>query len=190
MNRNDDAGPDGFGYGYFDHPTGPGYRGYHRESNGDGPYLPWRAAREFCAEHHLASAIDVGCAKGFLVAELLDAGIDATGYDVSRYALSFATDLPCYRADVRKGIPGHADAVFALGTLVYVDENELSRTLGYLRQASDKFLLVSNYYQGDSQDVPDPFRRITRPYGWWRSKITNAGFSFDCRERFFDVYTV
>lgn len=190
MNREVDTDPGGFGYGYFDDPAGSGYRGYHREANGDGTYLPWQAAREFCVDHHIASAIDVGCAKGFLVAELIGAGIEAIGYDVSGYALSFAADLPCYRADLRTGIPSYADAVFALGVLVYLAETELPQSLGYLRQAAGRFLLVSNYYHGDDQKVPDPFRRITRPYAWWRSRLAEAGFVFDHGGQFFDVYTV
>ena len=96
---------DGFGYGYFDDPGGLGYRGYRRDGNGDGGYLPWTAARDFCVANQVTSAVDVGCAKGFLVAELLGAGIDAAGYDVSAYALSFAAGLPCYQADIRQGVP-------------------------------------------------------------------------------------
>jgi len=83
-----------FGYQYFDDPDGPGYRGYHRDDNGDGAYLPWQEACDFCTSHGVFSAIDAGCAKGFLVADLLDAEIDAIGYDVSEYALSFAVGLP------------------------------------------------------------------------------------------------
>lgn len=179
-----------FGYAYFDDPHGSGYRGYHRDGNGDGDYLPWQAARKFCQDHGVSSAVDVGCAKGFLVAELLDARIEVTGFDVSEYALSFATGLPCYPADIRHGIPRQAEAVFVLGVLLYLEEAELPAVLAHLRQATGRFLLFAGYYEGDGQDVPDPLRRITRPYRWWRAQLTSAGFNFDHRETCFDVYAV
>ena len=179
-----------FDYGYFDDPRGLGYRGYHRSGNGDGAYLPWPAAREFCLRHDVRSAVDVGCAKGFLVAELLEAGIDATGYDVSDYALSFATGLPCYRRDIRQGIPHPAEAVFALGILLYLDEDELPAVLAQMREATGRFLLFSSYYEEEEQNVPDPLRRITRPHQWWRAQLADADFTFDHRGRCFDVYTV
>jgi SAM-dependent methyltransferase len=179
-----------FGYGYFDDPRGLGYRGYHRSGNGDGAYLPWPAAREFCQGHDVRSAVDVGCAKGFLVAELLDAGIDAIGYDVSEYALSFATGLPCYQKDIRQDIPRQADAIFALGVLLYLEEDELPAVLTRIREATGRFLLFSSYYEGEEQDVPDPLRRITRPRHWWRAQLADADFTFDHQGRCFDVYTV
>ncbi|WP_165984063.1 class I SAM-dependent methyltransferase [Streptomyces sp. YIM 98790] len=180
----------GFGYEYFDDPHGLGYRGYHREDNGDGGYLPWQAAREFCEHRKVRSAVDLGCAKGFLVAELLAAGIDAVGYDVSDYALSFATGLPCHRADIRRGIPRRAEAVFALGVLLYLEEDELPGVLARLRRAARRFLLFSSYYEGEEQEVPDPLRRITRPREWWRAQLTDAGFTFDHTGQCFDIYTV
>jgi predicted TPR repeat methyltransferase len=178
-----------FGYGYFDDPAGLGYRGYRQDGNGDGGYLPWIAAREFCLANHVTSAVDVGCAKGFLVAELLSAGIGAVGYDVSSYALSFATGLPCYQADVRDGVPHTAEAVFALGVLLYLDEIELPGVLADLHRHATRFLLFSSYYEGDEQDIPDPLRRITRPYEWWRAVLADAGFNFSHRGECFDVYT-
>lgn len=179
-----------FGYAYFDDPNGLGYRGYHRDGNGDGAYLPWRAAREFCETHAVRSAIDLGCAKGYLVAELLAAGVDAVGYDVSAYALSFAAGLPCYRVDIRSGVPRSAEAVFALGVLLYLDEDELPAVLARIRRATGRFLLFSSYYEGDDQTVPDPHRQITQPYDWWRDRLSQSGFTFDHRGKCFDVYTV
>jgi hypothetical protein len=185
------ATPNGesFGYRYFDDPAGLGYRGYRRDGNGDGGYLPWVAAREFCLANRVTSAVDVGCAKGFLVAELLTAGIDAVGYDVSSYALSFASGLPCYPADVRSGVPRTVEAIFALGVLLYLDEAELPGVLADLHGHATRFLLFSSYYQGDEQDIPDPLRRITRPYEWWRVMLAGAGFRFSHQGECFDVYT-
>lgn len=181
------GGDEPFGYRYFDDPRGYGYRGYYRACNGDG-YVPWVAARDFCVDRKVATAIDLGCAKGFLVEELLSAGVDAVGYDVSEYALSFATGLPCRYHNISHGIPGQAEAVFALGVLLYIEERALDRVLRSARRATKRFLLVSGFYEGDEQDVPDPLRVITRPYDWWRDSIEHAGFDFVERGDAFDVF--
>ena len=39
--------------------------------------------------------MDLGYAKGFLVSDLLDAGVNAVGYDISPYALALP---PIFRA--------------------------------------------------------------------------------------------
>lgn len=177
-----------FGYEYFDDPTGHGYRGYRRSHNGDGAYLPWPAARQFCQDHEISTAVDLGCAKGYLVAELIAAGIDTVGYDVSSYALSFAAGLPCYQRDIRLGLPHCVDAVFALGVLLYLDECELGAVLADLHLKTSRFLLISNYYATETQAIVDPLRRITRPKSWWRQAIEHAGFNFDYEGEVFDVY--
>lgn len=179
-----------FGYRYFDDPEGDGYRGYYRDSNGDGSYLPWEAAREFCLNHRIRTAVDWGCAKGFLVAELRSAGIDAVGYDVSGYALSHSQGLPCYQADIRAGVDRTADAMFALGVLLYLEETELPAVLSDLHAHTTQYLLVSSYYSGDEQGFPDPLRRITRTRQWWRRQIKHAGFQFKHEGIAFDVYTI
>ncbi|MGH3279469.1 MAG: hypothetical protein ACRDNW_10070 [Trebonia sp.] len=73
--------------------------------------------------------------------------------------------------------------------LLYLDEAELPGVLADLRRCATRFLLFSSYYEGDEQDVPDPLRRITRPYDWWRRVLAGSGFSFSHRGECFDVYT-
>lgn len=178
-----------FGYQYFDDPCGDGYRGYYRNANGDGDYLPWDAARDFCSARDVRTAMDLGCAKGFLVAELMAVGIDVVGLDVSDYALSFTKGLPCYKTDLRSGVPRAADAVFALGVLLYLEEAELAGVLANIHANTERYFLVSGYYAGEEQGVPDPLRRITRSRLWWRGQIEDAGFRFSYEGADFDVYT-
>ena len=52
----------------------------------------------------ISSALDLGCAKGYLVKALISSGISAKAYDISEYALSFTSGLPCYKYDIRNGI--------------------------------------------------------------------------------------
>ncbi len=73
-----------YGEMYFDGPREYGYGGYRY----DGRWQP--VARDIVKHFNLKAGdrvLDVGCAKGFLVKDLLAIGIDAYGVDVSRYAL-------------------------------------------------------------------------------------------------------
>lgn len=73
-----------YGEMYFDGPREYGYGGYRY----DGRWQP--VARDIVSHFGLRPGdrlLDVGCAKGFLVKDLLALGIDAYGVDVSEYAL-------------------------------------------------------------------------------------------------------
>lgn len=73
-----------YGEWYFDGPRDYGYGGYRY----DGRWVP--VASDIIAHFDLkpgARVLDVGCAKGFLVKDLLAQGMDAYGLDVSEYAL-------------------------------------------------------------------------------------------------------
>ena len=73
-----------YGEMYFDGPREYGYGGYRY----DGRWQP--VARDIVAHFGLKPGdrvLDVGCAKGFLVKDLLALGINAYGVDISRYAL-------------------------------------------------------------------------------------------------------
>jgi SAM-dependent methyltransferase len=73
-----------FGELYFDGPREYGYGGYRY----DGRWIP--VARDIIAHFDLKpgdKVLDIGCGKGFLVKDLVDAGIDAYGLDVSDYGV-------------------------------------------------------------------------------------------------------
>lgn len=73
-----------YGLEYFDGQREYGYGGYSY----DGRWVP--VASDIIAHFALQPGdrvLDVGCAKGFLVKDLVDQGIDAYGLDVSSYAL-------------------------------------------------------------------------------------------------------
>jgi ubiquinone/menaquinone biosynthesis C-methylase UbiE len=73
-----------YGQMYFDGPREYGYGGYRY----DGRWQP--VAKDIISHFGLKAGdrvLDVGCAKGFLVKDLVALGIDAYGVDVSKYAL-------------------------------------------------------------------------------------------------------
>jgi SAM-dependent methyltransferase len=76
-----------FGYDYFDGSRDTGYGGYRY----DGRWVP--VARDILAHWKLgpgSRVLDVGCAKGFLVKDLVDAcpGLEVWGIDISAYAIA------------------------------------------------------------------------------------------------------
>lgn len=73
-----------FGKEYFDGARIYGYGGYRY----DGRWI--KIAKSIIKRYKLKKGdkvLDIGCAKGFLVKDLLDLGIDAYGADVSDYAI-------------------------------------------------------------------------------------------------------
>jgi ubiquinone/menaquinone biosynthesis C-methylase UbiE len=73
-----------YGEMYFDGPREYGYGGYSY----DGRWQP--VAQDIINHFNLKPddrVLDIGCAKGFLVKDLLALGIDAYGIDISKYAL-------------------------------------------------------------------------------------------------------
>jgi ubiquinone/menaquinone biosynthesis C-methylase UbiE len=73
-----------FGKEYFDGTREFGYGGYKYDGR-------WKSVAKdivnFFKLNKNNKILDVGCAKGFLVKELLDQGIDAFGVDISEYAI-------------------------------------------------------------------------------------------------------
>jgi ubiquinone/menaquinone biosynthesis C-methylase UbiE len=73
-----------YGRMYFDGPREYGYGGYRYDGR-------WQPVAKDIVDHFGLKpgdkVLDVGCAKGFLVKDLLALGIDAYGVDISEYAL-------------------------------------------------------------------------------------------------------
>ena len=80
-----------YGQEYFDGPREYGYGGYRYDGR-------WKPVAKDIIEHFKLNkgdrVLDIGCAKGFLVKDLLDLGIDAYGVDVSEYALQNCMPRP------------------------------------------------------------------------------------------------
>ena len=110
-----------WGYDYWDGERRYGYGGYHYDGR-------WRAVAQRMAEHYGLRAgerlLDVGCGKGYLLYELMQAvpGLEIAGVDVSTYALDQAKDE--VRGALVQGSAAHLpfadasfDCVVSLGAL-------------------------------------------------------------------------
>jgi ubiquinone/menaquinone biosynthesis C-methylase UbiE len=177
-----------YGEMYFDGPREYGYGGYRY----DGRWIP--VAGDMVAHFGLKPGdrvLDVGCAKGFLVKDLMKAcpGLQAFGLDISRYAL-----LHCEQEVIGRLHLGSADdlpfpdnsfqAVIALNTIHNLDRAGCIRALKEIeRLAPGKgFVQVDSYRTAEQRaaflDWVLTARYHDYPDGWTRL-FAEAGYTGD-----------
>lgn len=179
-----------YGELYFDGPREYGYGGY----KDDGRWGP--VANDIIAHYGLTAktaprprVLDVGCAKGFLVKELVARGIDAYGLDISFYAARNAPD--CIVGRIHRGWATHLpfpDKSFDLVLAINVVHN-LSRSLAV--RAIKEIVRVSKgpaFIQADSYHTAAQKKRFEEwvltaafhdfPAGWLQV-FEEAGYNGD-----------
>ncbi len=175
-----------FGQMYFDGPREYGYGGYSYDGR-------WRTVARDIVDHfklvHGDRLLDIGCAKGFLVKDLLELGIDAYGIDVSEYAL-----MNCEPEAVGRLHLGSADnllfpdnsfaAVVSINTTHnLVRENCIIALQEMERLAPGKgFIQVDAYYTDEQKKVFEDWVLTAKYYGYpeeWISVFQEAGYTGD-----------
>jgi ubiquinone/menaquinone biosynthesis C-methylase UbiE len=142
-----------YGEMYFDGPREYGYGGYHY----DGRWIP--VARDIVAHFGLRAGmrvLDVGCAKGFLVKDLMQAcpGLEAFGLDISEYALRRcppgAAGRLCGGNCMNLPFPGGGfDAVLSINTVHNLDRPDVIRALREIMRVTRSgkaFVQVDSYH--------------------------------------------
>lgn len=175
-----------FGEMYFDGPREYGYGGYRY----DGRWQP--VARDIVDHFSLQAGdkvLDVGCAKGFLVKDLLDLGIDAFGLDVSRYALT-----NCHSDVVGRLHKGSAEdlpfpdrsfaAVLSINTLHNLDRSGVIRALGEMERLAPGrgFLQVDSYRTPEQREIFERWVLTADFHGYpeqWTEVFEEAGYTGD-----------
>ena len=177
-----------FGQAYFDGPREYGYGGYRY----DGRWVP--VARDIVAHFSLKPGdrvLDVGCAKGFLVKDLMAVcpGLEAFGIDVSRYALDHCEPEVIGRLHLgnAEDLPfpdGSFAAVLAVNSLHNLSRE---RCLTALREI-ERLAPGKGFVQVDSYDNPAGKALFEEwvltaefhdyPDGWIRL-FTEAGYTGD-----------
>lgn len=177
-----------FGEMYFDGPREYGYGGYRY----DGRWIP--VAADVVSHFSLRpgmKVLDIGCAKGFLVKDLLDGGLDAFGLDVSRYALLHC--LPEVAGRLHLGsadslpFPSHSfDAVLSINTIHNLDRDGCLRALREMtRVARDPqkcFVQVDAYRNQAEKDVFESWCLTALTYMRpveWIALFNEAGYQGD-----------
>ncbi|HAD88130.1 MAG TPA: methyltransferase [Rhodospirillaceae bacterium] len=175
-----------YGEMYFDGPREYGYGGYRY----DGRWQP--VARDIVDHFGLKpgdKVLDVGCAKGFLVKDLLAEGIDAFGIDVSKYALMNCEQEAIGRLQIGScdDLPfpdGSFDAVLAINTIHNLDRDGCVRAAREIeRLAPGKgFIQVDSYLTPEQKDIFESWVLTARfhdyPDGWLKV-LEEAGYTGD-----------
>lgn len=144
-----------YGELYFDGPREYGYGGYRY----DGRWRP--VAKDIIAHFGLAAGariLDVGCAKGFLVKDLMlaEPGLEAFGLDISRYALTHCEPevvgrLHLGSADALPFPDKSFDCVVSINTIHNFDRAGALRALREIERVSRQ----SSFVQVDSYRTPE-----------------------------------
>jgi ubiquinone/menaquinone biosynthesis C-methylase UbiE len=142
-----------YGEMYFDGPREYGYGGFRYDGR-------WRSVARDIVDHFGLKPgdrlLDVGCATGFLVKDLLELGIDAYGIDVSHYAL-----MHCEPEVVGRLHLGSADALpFPDRSFAAVTSINTAHNLPYDRcviaiREMERLAPGKGYVQVDSYRTPE-----------------------------------
>jgi SAM-dependent methyltransferase len=177
-----------FGAEYFDGAREQGYGGYRY----DGRWLP--IARDIVDHFDLRPGhrvLDVGCAKGFLVKDLMTTrpGLEAYGLDISQYALAHG-EAETARRLVRGSadrLPFRTDAFHAVVSINTVHNLERARCIAALKE-------IERLAPGRGYVVVDAYRNEAEReifLGWvltaltflkpheWEAVFAEAGYTGD-----------
>ena len=174
-----------YGMLYFDGPRDYGYGGYKYDGR-------WQAvARDMIDHFGLKSGdrvLDIGCAKGYLVKDLLDAlpGLQVFGVDISDYAL-----MNCHPDMVGRLHKGSADhlpfpdgsfkATISLDAIHNMPRDRVKKALSEMHRlsGSNAFIKVDSYHSpeqkalfekwvltGEYHDYPDGWRLLFKEAGY------------------------
>jgi hypothetical protein len=123
------------------------------------------------------TVLDVGCAMGFLVEGLRAHGVEASGIDISEYALSQVLEelKPfCRLGSITEPLPGRYDLVVCIEVLEHLPPAESERAIEHLCLAADDILFSS---------TPFDYREAThfnvQPAEYWAERFGLHGFVRD-----------
>jgi ubiquinone/menaquinone biosynthesis C-methylase UbiE len=177
-----------YGALYFDGPRAYGYGGYRY----DGRWIP--VARDIVAHFGLRPGmrvLDVGCAKGFLVKDLMLVcpGLEAFGLDISHYALTHCEPEVVGRLHLGSGdsLPfpdGSFDCVISLNTIHNFDRADAAKALREIERLSPgrAFVQVDSYHTPEQKALFENWVLTARfhdyPQGWI-ALFAEAGYTGD-----------
>jgi SAM-dependent methyltransferase len=177
-----------FGREYFDGERTQGYGGYRY----DGRWVSVATRmRDFYGLKPGHRILDIGCAKGFLLHDLVQVipGIEIAGLDVSEYALEHSMDdvrerLVRATADALPFADSSFDLVISINTIHNLDRERCTAALREMERVSRRF----KYVQVDSWLDEGQRQNLERwvltaltyfdPNGW-RTLFGEAGYSGD-----------
>jgi SAM-dependent methyltransferase len=128
-------------------------------------------------DFHPTSVLDAGCAMGFLVEELRKRGVDASGIDISAYAISQVHESAaahCEAASLTEPLQRRYDLITCIEVLEHLPPAETDLALANLCGASDRLLISST-----PGDYGEPTHLNVLPPEEWSAKLAEQGFLRD-----------
>ena len=175
-----------YGETYFDGPREYGYGGYRYDGR-------WRPVAQDIVDHFGLKpgdkVLDVGCAKGFLVKDLLELGIDAYGIDVSHYALMNCEPEVVGRLQIgsAESLPfpdGSFDAVVSINTIHNLKREKCVQAVKEIeRLAPGKgFIQVDSFKTPEQKEIFESWVLTAYFYDYpegWLKLYEEAGYAGD-----------
>jgi predicted TPR repeat methyltransferase len=125
------------------------------------------------------SVLDFGCAKGYLVKALRLLKINASGFDISEYAISQVdSDV---KQHVATTIPDKRfDFIICKDVLEHMSAHLVGETLKTLAKHTDRVFIVVPLGDGEKYIIPsyelDITHVIRESLSWWENEVSKAGF--------------
>jgi 2-polyprenyl-3-methyl-5-hydroxy-6-metoxy-1,4-benzoquinol methylase len=157
---------------YFAHCCGRPYRRDERWLNFFGII-----AQRLIDYLHPETVLDAGCAMGFLVEGFRDRGIDAFGFDVSKFALDQVRDdiKPfCELASITDSLTEKYDLITCIEVLEHLSPIEGIQAIANLCKNSENILFTSTPFDDD-----EPTHRNVQPPEYWAQLFAAESFYRD-----------
>jgi ubiquinone/menaquinone biosynthesis C-methylase UbiE len=177
-----------YGREFFDGPREQGYGGYRYDGR-------WRPVAEDFVRHFGLKAgdrvLDVGCAKGFLVKDLMTAcpGLEAFGIDISEYALMHCEPEAVGRLHLGSGdklpFPDNSfAAVISLNTIHNFERHDAIRAVREVERLAPGrgFIQVDSYHTPEQREIFMSWVLTAKFHDYpkgWLEVFTTAGYTGD-----------
>jgi SAM-dependent methyltransferase len=177
-----------FGEVYFDGPREFGYGGYRY----DGRWIP--VSRDIVAHFDLKPGmrvLDVGCAKGFLVKDLMKVcpGLEVFGLDISLYALMHCEPEVVGRLHLgtaeKLPFPDHSfDCVISLNTVHNFPRPRALKVMQEIERVSRgrSFVQIDSFHTLEQKEIFESWVLTAEFYDYpdgWKRLFAEAGYSGD-----------
>jgi SAM-dependent methyltransferase len=166
-----------FGRYYFRHDCGVPY-----ERNSHWLEFFGKIADGIVRDLRPASVLDAGCAMGFLVEALRERGVDASGVDVSEYAISQVDESVrehCEVGSLTDPPPRRYDLIVCIEVLEHVPAAETNVVVANLAAASDRLLVSTT-----PDDFGEPTHHNVQPPEAWSAAFAREGLTREVERDF------
>jgi len=136
-----------------------------------------------------ARTLEIGAAKGYLIAECRRVGLESYGVDISQYAVDKCVEVSkpyLQQLNAANPLPVHDDklyeCVLSMEVLEHIYEDEVAKVLKEMEAVlMPGGLLVHRICLEDVDMEPDnDHTHVTvKPRNWWEEKFYNLGWEID-----------